>query len=193
MALFDSLKKGLQKTKDSIFGQVKTLIKNMRKVDEDLLEELEELLIMSDVGGESTEIIIDRLRDTLKEKNYKLAMIVGNVSPERRDKFKNDFQAGKFNIFLINTASGQEGLTLDRAEAIIFTDAYPPVGSIEQAEDRFIATTEEKANKPHAIYYLVMKNSYDETIKHALEKRKTEAEVINDFKAQLERSQNGKS
>ncbi len=69
MGFFDSLKKGLTKTKESIFGQVKTIVKNMRRVDEDLLEELEELLIMSDVGVSSTEIIIEELRDTLKERN----------------------------------------------------------------------------------------------------------------------------
>ena len=69
MGLFDSLKKGLEKTKQSVFGQVKNIIKNMRKVDEDLLEELEETLIMSDLGYNSTELIISRLRDTLKDKN----------------------------------------------------------------------------------------------------------------------------
>ena len=69
MGFFESLKKGLTKTKQSIFGQVKTIVKNMRRVDEDLLEELEELLIMSDVGVSSTELIIEELRDTLKERN----------------------------------------------------------------------------------------------------------------------------
>ena len=58
MGFFESLKKGLTKTKESIFGQVKTIVKSMRRVDEDLLEELEEILIMSDVGVNSTEIII---------------------------------------------------------------------------------------------------------------------------------------
>jgi fused signal recognition particle receptor len=69
MGFFESLKKGLTKTKESIFGQVKTIVKSMRRVDEDLLEELEEILIMSDVGVNSTESIIEELRDTLKERN----------------------------------------------------------------------------------------------------------------------------
>ncbi|MBE6543145.1 MAG: signal recognition particle-docking protein FtsY [Ruminococcaceae bacterium] len=69
MGFFETLKKGLTKTKESIFGQVKNIVKNMRRVDEDLLEELEELLIMSDVGFSSTELIIDELRDALKERN----------------------------------------------------------------------------------------------------------------------------
>lgn len=68
MGFFEKLKQGLTKTKNSVFGQVHNLFKNMRKVDEDLLEELEELLIMADCGYTSTEIIIERLRDTLKER-----------------------------------------------------------------------------------------------------------------------------
>ena len=68
MGLFAKIKEGLKKTKDSVFGQVHELFKNMRKVDEDLLEELEELLIMSDVGHTTAEKIIERLRDELKER-----------------------------------------------------------------------------------------------------------------------------
>ena len=68
MGFFEKLKQGLAKTKNSVFGQVHNLFKNMRRVDEDLLEELEELLIMADCGYTSTEIIIERLRDTLKER-----------------------------------------------------------------------------------------------------------------------------
>ena len=65
MGFFEKLKQGLTKTKNSVFGQVHNLFKNMRKVDEDLLEELEELLIMADCGYTSPEILIELLRDTL--------------------------------------------------------------------------------------------------------------------------------
>ncbi len=93
MGFFDSLKKGLEKTKQSVFGQVKNIIKNMRKVDEELLEELEETLIMSDLGYTSTELIISRLRDTLKDRKIQggddaievlkeiLVDIIGNDEP----------------------------------------------------------------------------------------------------------------
>lgn len=133
---------------------------------------------------------LQRLFETLKAHKIKSAMIVGDVSPKTRSKFQNDFQAGKFNVFLINTMSGKEALTLDRAEAIIFTDVFPPIGAIEQAEDRFIATSEDKKDKPHVIYNLVMADSFDEDILELLKERKTETEVINNFKAQLERSKN---
>ncbi len=66
--LFEKLKAGLAKTKNAVFGQVGQMLKNMRRVDEDLLEELEELLIMADVGAAASEKIISSLRDRLKER-----------------------------------------------------------------------------------------------------------------------------
>ncbi len=67
MGFFDKLKSGLSKTKESVFGQVNELFKSFVKVDEDLLEELEELLIMADVGVASAEEIIEKLRDKIRE------------------------------------------------------------------------------------------------------------------------------
>ncbi len=66
MGFFDKLKQGLTKTKDSLLGRVKDLFINMRFVDEDLLEELEEILITADVGVAATEEILDRLRYKIK-------------------------------------------------------------------------------------------------------------------------------
>ena len=71
MAFLDKLKAGLSKTKDALFGQINTVLKSFVKVDEELLEELEELLIMSDVGVNATEEIIERLRDEIKEGRLK--------------------------------------------------------------------------------------------------------------------------
>ncbi len=67
MGFFDRLKEGLAKTKNTLFKQVDNLFRNFVKVDEELLEELEELLIMADVGVVSTETIIDRLREKIKD------------------------------------------------------------------------------------------------------------------------------
>ncbi len=66
MAFLEKLKAGLSKTKNALFGQIDEVLKAFVKVDEDLLEELEELLIMSDVGVNATEEIIERLRDEVK-------------------------------------------------------------------------------------------------------------------------------
>lgn len=67
MGFFEKLKNGLKKTKDALFGKVHDLFVSMRKVDEDLLEELEEILITSDVGVETTEKIIAKLRRRIQE------------------------------------------------------------------------------------------------------------------------------
>ena len=67
----DKLKAGLSKTKNAIFGQIDEVLKAFVKVDEDLLDELEELLIMSDVGVGATEEIMERLRDDVKSGRLK--------------------------------------------------------------------------------------------------------------------------
>jgi len=71
MGFFDKLKQGLFKTKNAIVGKIDSLIKRFTKVDEELFEELEELLISADIGVNTTEEILDELRDTVKEKRIK--------------------------------------------------------------------------------------------------------------------------
>ena len=67
MGFFDELKSGLSKTKTSINEKINNVFSTFRKVDEDLLEELEEALIMSDVGMETSEKIISELRNKIKK------------------------------------------------------------------------------------------------------------------------------
>lgn len=70
MGFFDKLKQGLGKTRDSLNDKINSVFSNFRKVDEDLLEELEEILIMSDIGVETATEIISKLRNRIKlEKN----------------------------------------------------------------------------------------------------------------------------
>ena len=71
LSFWEKLKAGLSKTKKALFGSVNDLLKNFVKVDEDLLEELEELLIMADVGVGPTEDIIEELRDRIKDGRLK--------------------------------------------------------------------------------------------------------------------------
>ena len=71
MGFFDRLKEGLLKTKNAITKKVDALFKKFVKVDEDLFDELEELLISADIGVNTTEEILDELRDTVKEKRIK--------------------------------------------------------------------------------------------------------------------------
>ena len=71
MAFLDKLKSGLAKTKNALFGQIEEIVKAFVKVDEDLLEELEECLICADVGVVTAGEIIDELRDQIKDGRLK--------------------------------------------------------------------------------------------------------------------------
>lgn len=73
MSFFDKLKKGLIKTKDKIGGGINKVFANFRKVDQELLDELEETLIMSDVNISTTQVIIDKLEETIRLKNIQEA------------------------------------------------------------------------------------------------------------------------
>ncbi len=71
MGFFEKIKEGLKKTKDGIFGQIDGLLKSFVKIDEDLLEELEEILILADVGLETTDKIMDGLRERIRDGRLK--------------------------------------------------------------------------------------------------------------------------
>ena len=65
------VKAGLAKTKNAIFGGIDDLLKHFVRIDEDLLEELEELLIMADVGVNATEEIMEELRGRIRDGRLK--------------------------------------------------------------------------------------------------------------------------
>ena len=71
MGFFDKLKQGLIKTKNAIVDKIDGLFKSFVKVDEELFEELEELLISADIGVNTSMEILDELRDTVKENRIK--------------------------------------------------------------------------------------------------------------------------
>ena len=67
MGLFSKIKQGLQKTRDSISNGVNSILNSFTKIDEELFEELEETLVMSDVGVVTAEEICGQLRKKIKE------------------------------------------------------------------------------------------------------------------------------
>lgn len=71
VSLFERLKLGLNKTKQGITDKIDNVLKVYTKVDEELLEELEEILITSDVGVNTTMDIIEKLRDKIKSDKIK--------------------------------------------------------------------------------------------------------------------------
>ena len=67
MGFFDKIREGLKKTKDAMMKQVETVIHSFTKVDDEFLEELEEILIMSDMGAATASEICGQLRKKIKE------------------------------------------------------------------------------------------------------------------------------
>ena len=68
MRLFEKIKNGLAKTREGMRNGIDSLLNSFTKVDEDLLEELEEVLILSDIGAATSQLIISKLRANIKEK-----------------------------------------------------------------------------------------------------------------------------
>lgn len=112
-------------------------------------------------------------------------MIAGKQTKKQKEEVKNRFQSGEIKVVLVNIQAGNVGLTLDNADVTIFTDQYPPVGMMQQAEDRFVATTKDKLNHDHTIYKLIMTGTYEEGIQKLLEHNASEVDVINNFKEYL--------
>ncbi len=67
MSFFEKLKQGLLKTKSAFFGKIEDICRRFVKIDEDFFDELEELLITADVGVETTEYVLDTLRERVRD------------------------------------------------------------------------------------------------------------------------------
>ena len=95
MGIFDSIKRGLKKTSEKLGNNVNKVFANFRKVDEELLEELEETLIISDVGMQTSLKIVNNLGKNIKLKNLKevdevkdelVSILIETIDVEDREK-----------------------------------------------------------------------------------------------------------
>jgi len=86
---FEKLRKGLSKTKNSFNEKINNIFSTFRKVDEELLEELEEALIMSDVGVETSTHIIAKLRERVKKEKIEDGEDVKNALKEEMIEILN--------------------------------------------------------------------------------------------------------
>ncbi len=82
MGLFSKIKLGLQKTRNSIASGVTSIINSFTKIDEDLFEELEEMLVMSDIGVNTATEICDILRKKIKEQGITDPSVIKNLMKE---------------------------------------------------------------------------------------------------------------
>lgn len=71
MGFFNKIKEGLKKTRDAVIGQIDSMLKSFTKIDDELFEELEELLVIGDVGVPTAEKICEELKKRVKKEGIK--------------------------------------------------------------------------------------------------------------------------
>ncbi len=86
MGFFEKLKQGMNKTKSSFDEKINNVFKSFKKVDEDFLSELEEMLIMSDIGIDTSVKIINNLRERIKKEKIQEEEDVKQVLREEMQK-----------------------------------------------------------------------------------------------------------
>lgn len=96
---FDKLKKGLTKTRDNFSNKIDGIIKSYKKIDEELFEDLEEVLVTADVGINTTMKLIDNLRDRVKkEKVSDPEKVKGLLKDEIKKIMETSMLDNKLNI-----------------------------------------------------------------------------------------------
>lgn len=103
MSIFSKLKDGLKKTKDGFTGKIEKLVHSFTKIDEDFFDELEETLILSDIGGQTSVEICDKLRAKIKD--------TGETNPDNILQMLKDI--------ITEMVSGGNELDLSKKPAVI--------------------------------------------------------------------------
>ena len=112
MGFFSKIKEGLKKTRSSITESVNSIINSFTKIDEEFFEELEEILVMSDIGVTTSTEICNRMRAKIKE--------TGETDP-------NNIKSAMKNI-IVEMLGEDEGLKLDTKPAVILVIGVNGVG-----------------------------------------------------------------
>lgn len=112
MGIFSKIKENLQKTRDNITKKIDSIVKSFTKIDEEFFEELEEILISSDVGVSTSELICEKLRGKVKSH--------GETDPEKiKDLLKE---------VITEVISGENELKIETKPSIILVVGVNGVG-----------------------------------------------------------------
>ncbi len=112
MGFFGKIKEGLKKTRDSIANGVNGIINSFTKIDEELFEQLEETLVMSDIGVETSVEICERLRKRIKETGITDPAEIKNLMKE----------------IIVDILGEDEGLRLETKPSVILVIGVNGVG-----------------------------------------------------------------
>ena len=115
LGFFDKLKAGLTKTRDDISNKIDGIIKSYKKIDEELYEDLEEVLVTADVGMNTTMELIDRLKERVKEDKV-------NEPEKVKDLLKDEIQ----NLMLESVSDNQ--LNINPSPAVMLVVGVNGVG-----------------------------------------------------------------
>ncbi|MEK4565358.1 signal recognition particle-docking protein FtsY [Alkalihalobacillus sp. FSL R5-0424] len=110
----DKFKSGLEKTRESFAGKMNELVYKYRKVDEDFFEELEELLISSDVGVSTVMELVEQLKDEVRLRNLKdtkdvqpvISELLANMLDEGKEAQQLNLQADGLTVILVVGVNG---------------------------------------------------------------------------------------
>ncbi len=108
MGLFDKLKKGLEKTHQNIFNKIDRLVNAKSEIDDDFLDNLEEILLSSDVGINTSEKIIINLKNRVKEEKY-----------ERTDQLKAILRDELKKVFISGNEENNKPFAVDKKPFVI--------------------------------------------------------------------------
>ena len=112
MSFIEKIKNGLNKTRTALVDSVNSVINSFTKIDEDLIEELEEILIMSDIGVNTASDICNRLRERIKEARTTDPTQINSILKE----------------ILYDMTSGDSSLCLDSKPSVIMVIGVNGVG-----------------------------------------------------------------
>lgn len=108
MGLFDKLKQGLKKTHENIFNKIDKLVNSKSEIDDDFLDNLEEILLSSDCGVNTTEKIIKNLKSRVKEEKY-----------ERTDQVKAILRDELKKVFITGNGETKKPFAIDKKPYVI--------------------------------------------------------------------------
>ncbi len=112
MGIFSKIKAGLQKTRSSIADSVNTIINSFTKIDEEFFEELEEILVLSDIGIRTSTEICDKMRAKIKE--------TGETDPDNIKSMMKEI--------IVGMLGEDEGLKLTTKPSVILVIGVNGVG-----------------------------------------------------------------
>lgn len=119
--------------------------------------------------------VLDLIADELSKENFTYAMISGSVNKEKRRELVNEFQEGKYDVFLISLKAGGTGLNLTKASAVIHFDPWWNVSAQNQATDRAYRIGQDQKV---TVYKMIMKDSIEEKIQDIQAKKKSLADAF---------------